>query len=161
MSQDESPWRLRNFYRKLAPVFHRHHSSITRRISMRVRLMTLLLGAVLCGTMPFNSGLKVAAQVQSASDARLDKLPPDLRQQGQAILDQRDDRQRARLAGEMARRNSPEAIEFLLTVLAADASPQVRSGIIDRLGRYSRPEIRQALESRVTSDPDTGVALLA
>jgi len=111
--------------------------------------------------MPFNYSLTVKAQVQSAVDARLDKLPPALRQQGQAVLDQRDDRQRARLAGEMARRNSPEVIEFLLTVLATDASPQVRSAIIDRLGRYSRPEIRQALESRVTSDLDTGVALLA
>ncbi len=128
---------------------------------MRIQFMTLLLGAVLCWTLCFDYGQTRAAQSQSADDVALNKLPPALRQQGQAILNQRDERQRARLAGDLARRNSAEVIEFLLNVLATDTSPQVRYAIIDRLGRYSDPKIRQTLERCVTSDADTGVALLA
>ena len=128
---------------------------------MRVRLMALLLGAVLCGTLSFNYGQTATAQGQSAAETQLNKLPSALREQGQAILKERDERQRARLAGELARRNSAEMIEFLLAVLATDASPQVRSAIVDRMGRHSNPQVRQALERCVLSDADTSVALLA
>jgi predicted phosphodiesterase len=128
---------------------------------MRVRLMALLLGAALCGALPFNYDQTATAQGQSAAQTQLNQLPAALREQGQAILKERDERQRARLAGELARRNLPEVIEFLLAVLATDTSPQVRSAIVDRLGRHSHPQVRQALERCILSDADTGVALLA
>lgn len=128
---------------------------------MRVRLMALLMGAVLCGALPFNYNKTVTAQNQSVTEAQLNKLPAALREQGQAILKERDERQRARLAGELARKNAAQAMDFLLAVLASDTSPQVRHAIVDRLGRHSHPQVRQALEQRVLSDADTGVALLA
>jgi len=127
---------------------------------MRVRLMALFLGAVLCGTLSFNYYQNMTAQAQAAADARLDKLPPALREQGRAILNQTDERERARLAGELARRDAAGAMEFLLAVLASDSSARVRTAIVDRLGRHSHPQVRQALERQVLSDPDTGVALL-
>src|SRR4030095_9264634 len=37
----------------------------------------------------------------------------------------------------------------------------VRTAIIDRLGRLSNPQVRQALQQCVVSDADNGVALLA
>jgi tartrate-resistant acid phosphatase type 5 len=126
---------------------------------MRIRLMALLLGAVLCGV--GFAGYWELATAQSQADARLEKLPPALREQGQAILTQADERQRARLAGELARRNAADAREFLLALLASDASAQVRTAIVDRLGRYSHPQVRQALERCALGDANTDVALLA
>ncbi|MGH9839845.1 MAG: metallophosphoesterase [Blastocatellia bacterium] len=126
---------------------------------MRIRLMALLLGAVLCGTFPFTYGQTTPPQ--GANDARLSKLPPTLREQGQVLLNQNNEKERARLAGDLARKDAAGAMEFLLGVLAADPSAQVRSAIVDRLGRHSHPQVRQALERCVSSDADTGVALLA
>jgi len=128
---------------------------------MRVRLMALLLGAALCGTLSFNYYQTTTTLGQTAADARLDKLPPALREQGQAILKQTDERERARLAGDLARKDAAGAMEFLLAVLAADPAHRVRSAIVDRMGRYSHPQVRQALERQVLSDSDTDVALLA
>ena len=128
---------------------------------MRIRLLALLLGVVLCGASPFTYGQTPPVQGQITNDARLSKLPPALREQGQAILNQSNEKERARLAGDLARKDAAGAMEFLLELLAADPSPQVRSAIVDRLGRLSRPQVRQALERCVLSDADTSVALLA
>jgi predicted phosphodiesterase len=127
---------------------------------MRFRFIAPILGAVLWWTLLFNQIQTATTQSQS-TDTQLTKLPAALREQGQAILKERDERQRARLAGELARRNSSQAVEFLLEILATDASPQVRFAIIDRLGRLSHPQVQQALQQRVLSDPDAEVAMLA
>ena len=130
---------------------------------MRVRLMAPILIAVLCGLVPFAQSQTAPAPLQSQApaDARLTKLPPALQERGQALLAQSDEKERARLAGDLARREPAAAMEFLVAVLATDPSPQVRSMIVDRLGRRPHPQVRQALERAAASDPDTGVALLA
>jgi hypothetical protein len=46
-------------------------------------------------------------------------------------------------------------------MLGADPSPRVRSEIVDRIGSYSDPQVRQALEHHATTDPDPELALLA
>ena len=124
---------------------------------MRIRFLALLLCASLCGLWPGSNGLTATAQGQSAVEV----LPAALREQGQAILNQTNERERARLAGDLARKDPAGAMEFLLKVLATDPSPQVRTAIIDRLGRLSNPQVRQALQQCVVSDADNGVALLA
>jgi len=128
-----------------------------------VRLIALLLTIALCGSALFVSGqtAPLASQSQPAIEAHLNKLPPALREQGRALLNQRDEAQRARLVRDLAREHGASVVEFLLPVLAADPSPRVRVEIVDRLGRYSNPQVRQAMERCVASDPDVDVALLA
>jgi hypothetical protein len=50
---------------------------------------------------------------------------------------------------------------LLLSVLRTDPSATVRYAIVNRLGRYSHPQVRRALETCAASDPDAGVAALA
>lgn len=133
---------------------------------MRARMMALLLAAVLCGLISSVYGQTAATPAQdqtgiNLADARLNKLPPTLREQGLALLKERDDRQRARLARELANRETAAAMTFLLSVLETDPAPLVRSAIIDRLGRYSHPQVRQALERQAGADADVSVAMLA
>jgi len=109
---------------------------------MPVRPLLLALGTVLCVTVAVLHGQTQSQTSQSGAASRLDTLPPALREQGQAILSQRDDRQRAELVAALAR-NSPDAArEFLLAVLASDPSPEVRSAIVNRLGRNSSRAVR-------------------
>src|SRR5262245_22767955 len=104
---------------------------------MRIRLMVLLLGVILCAISLSGYERLATAQEQATANTQLDKLPPALRQQGQAILSQSNEGERARLAADLARKDAAAVMEFLLAVLAADPSPQVRIAIIDRLGRSS------------------------
>ena len=111
------------------------------------------------------SGTQAVNQSQSAAPAasQVDlagKLPPALREQGLALLNQSDERQRARLARDLANKDAA-AMAFLLAVLETDPSSQVRSAIIDRLGRRSHPQVREALMRHAVSDADASVALLA
>jgi hypothetical protein len=52
-------------------------------------------------------------------------------------------------------------MDFLLSVLEADPSPEVRAAVADRLGRRRDPKIQLALRRRVESDPATRVVLVA
>ena len=117
---------------------------------MPVRMMALILTAVLYASI---SGQE--------SDARLSKLPPTLRDQGLALLTQSDNKLRARLADDLARKDPEAAMDFLLSVLEADPSPEVRAAVVDRLGRYPDPKIQLALRRCVLSDPATRVVLVA
>src|SRR5262245_30113960 len=128
---------------------------------MPARLTALALVVVLCLILVVTSIRTATTGGALGAVARLDTLPGAFLAQGQALLDQRDARQRARLAGDLSRANPEEASEFLLAVLAADPSPQVRAAIVQRLGRYASPSVRRALAQRVATDPDPGVALLA
>jgi tartrate-resistant acid phosphatase type 5 len=128
---------------------------------MRVQLMTLALIVSLCGVVPVAYSRTVTPQGQATDDTSLNKLPPTLREQGQKLLKESSEKERARLAGDLARKDAAGAMEFLLALLTADASTQVRTAIVDRLGRYSHPQVRQALERCILSDSDTNVALLA
>jgi tartrate-resistant acid phosphatase type 5 len=132
-----------------------------------VRNRIILLSAVcLFSFAPALSGQLAArpATPQAAAapaDTRLDSLPPALRDKGRALLKASDEKERARLAEDLARTDAAGAREFLLSVLESDSSARVRSAIINRLGRHSHPQIRQALERRAAADADARVALLA
>src|SRR6185369_9005258 len=121
---------------------------------MHVRLMTPLLSAILCGALSFNFCQTAISQTQPTAASSLNKLPPALRPQGQALINQSGERERARLAEELARKDAAGAMEFLLAVLATDSSHKVRSAIVDRLGRYAHPQVREALGRAVSSDPE-------
>jgi tartrate-resistant acid phosphatase type 5 len=123
---------------------------------MRVRSLLLTL-AVLSLSL---SAHGQAAQ-PAADDARLNKLPPALREWGKTLLAEAGDFPRARIAADLAFNHGAEATEFLLDVLSSDPSRHVRRAIIDSLGRRPDPRVRQALERHAASDADAGVAMAA
>jgi tartrate-resistant acid phosphatase type 5 len=127
---------------------------------MRTRALALFL-VVFWSSALFLQGMTATSQQVAPGAPRVEQLPAALREQGQAVLQQPDPQQRARLAAELARRDVAGALEFLLALAATDAAPQVRTAIIDRLGRFQHPQVQQALERHVTSDPDHAVAVLA
>ena len=88
-----------------------------------------------------------------------DVLPPALRDQGQALLQETDETKRLALVGALAA--NPASLDFLLGVLEEDPSAKVQTAIVERLGRVDRPPVRQALRRRAATDPDPGVAILA
>lgn len=55
------------------------------------------------------------------SDERIDKLPPELREAGRALLDERDADKRGDLADELAKEPA-KTMGFLLAVLDPDSS---------------------------------------
>jgi len=107
------------------------------------------------------TGAVTQDRAASPSDARLSKLPPALRERGLALLNESGEKERARLADDLAKENADSVIDFLLSVLKLEPSATVRSAIIDRLGRHSHPQIRQALEQHAASDADAAVSILA
>jgi tartrate-resistant acid phosphatase type 5 len=119
-----------------------------RMPSLAVAVVLALLGA---GASP---------RSDARPDARLATLPPELLARGQAILDEPTPGRRARLAADLAARE-PAARAFVLALLESDPAPVVRSAIIDRLGPGLAPAVRQALERRLTTDPDVEVSLTA
>jgi hypothetical protein len=123
---------------------------------MRVRRLLLTLAVLSLSLNAYGQ----AAQT-GASDARLSKLPLELRERGRALLNEASDFPRARLAAELAFNHGAEATEFLLDVLSSDSSSHVRRAIIDALGRRSDARVRQALEHHASADADVGVAMLA
>ena len=113
--------------------------------------MALFLAASCC-PLPAQSG--------GPPDPNLELLPVTLRDHGQVALQETDESRR--LAAVVALARSPSAtFPFLLRILESDASPRIRSAVIERIGRLHEPQIREALRRRVVSDPDTGVALRA
>jgi hypothetical protein len=88
-------------------------------------------------------------------------LPPELRESGAKILNEKDDARRAKLAGALAEERPSQAKAFLLTLLERDHSKQVRLKIIDGLGSYPDVSVRRALERHASGDPDVDIALLS
>jgi hypothetical protein len=116
------------------------------------------LVAVVVGLALVGAGASI--QSDARPDVRLATLPPELRPRGQAILWQRDPRQRARLAADLAARE-PAARAFVLALLESDPAPRVRLALVDRLAPRGDSAVRQALERRVATDPDVEVSLAA
>jgi hypothetical protein len=133
------------------------------RLNMRICLIVLVLALALSGNVSSvqSQAGQPQAQDQATIEAQINKLPPDLRERGRAVLGQKDEAQRARLLRDLAREHGEKTIEFLLAVLSTDSSSRVRSEIVERLARYSDPRVRQALERHAVEDPDPELALLA
>ncbi|HEY2934168.1 MAG TPA: metallophosphoesterase [Acidobacteriota bacterium] len=100
------------------------------------------------------------AQEVSAPAVDTSRLPAALRGKGADLLKQTDEGVRARMADDLAK-TPAAAAPFLLDLLDRDSSARVRLAIINRLGRYSDPAVRQALERHAGSDADVKVAMLA
>ena len=114
----------------------------------RTAIFLLLLGRALGGQ-------------ADLSDARLAKLPPELREQGLAVLTETDEELRADLVDEFIERHGTASIDFMVTVLESEPSARVRDEIIDQLTPIYSSRVRQALGRRAASDPDISVALRA
>jgi len=130
-----------------------------RRFKVLVTICFLLVGLALLEWSSLAAGPQ-AASVQPRA-AFLDKLPAQLRDRGAELLNQSDEKSRARLADDLARIDPASTMEFLLAVLDTESSSLVRQKIVDRLGRHSHPRIREALERFATTDPDVAVSLAA
>ncbi|MBS1812992.1 MAG: metallophosphoesterase [Acidobacteria bacterium] len=87
------------------------------------------------------------------------KLPVNLREKGQAILSEVDEKKRTALVDELARQEA--ANDFCLALLSSDSAAPVRRAILNRLGNRTAPAIQQALQRHAASDPDVENALLA
>jgi hypothetical protein len=133
------------------------------RLNIRIHLIGLVLALALCGNVSSvqSQAGQPSPQDQATIEIQINKLPRDLRERGRAVLSQKDEAQRARLLRDLAREHGEKTIEFLLAILSTDPSPRVRSEIVDRLGRYSNPQVRQALEQLAVADPDPELAILA
>ena len=101
--------------------------------------------------------LSVLACAQSSELAN--KLPANLREKGQAILNEKDDKKRTPLVDDLAKQEP--ATDFMLALLETDPAPAVRRAIITRLSVRNTPQIQQAITNHAASDPDVDVALLA
>ena len=129
------------------------------------RFKVLLTICLLLAGLPLLERSSLAAGPQATSvrsrQTLIDKLPSQLRDRGAALLEEADEKSRARLADDLARLDPGASMEFLLAVLDTEPSPLVRQRIVDRLGRHSHTRIRERLERVATSDPDVGVSLTA
>jgi hypothetical protein len=136
---------------------------IKRSININRWLAASLLPALICA-LPFaqlSMPASEAASALSAQETLASKLPPALREQGQAILDEKNDQRRAGLASDLARKDPAATMEFLLAVLETDRAAVVRAAIIDRIGSMSHTQVKQALARIASSDADAGVAVRA
>ena len=97
----------------------------------------------------------------AADDARLLKLPAQLRDQGRLVLIEPDEDKRADLVELLAEKDAVGALDFLLAVLESDPSADVRENIVDELEEVEDPRVDPALERRVLLDPDLDIALAA
>jgi len=108
-----------------------------------------------------------ASQAAQQPDVRpnIQTLPPELRERGQALLNEKDAQQRAKLAGEMIAADPRGALDFMLTVFATDPAVAVRRVVIYAFGRRpnfsSQPRFVQTLERCVATEPDADIAVLA
>jgi len=101
------------------------------------------------------------ASVRPAAAADASLLPARLRPRGEAILGQRDDAKRAKLASSLAEEEPERAARFLIAVADADPSAEVRREILDELGTHRGELIRESLKRHAKSDPDLDVSLTA
>ncbi len=102
-----------------------------------------------------------AAQTARSADHLVNKLPASLREQGRALLNEKNDQKRADLAENLAEEQPVAAREFLLAVLESDPAAVVRGAIIDQMGDDPHPLMRQSLARLAAADADVQVALMA
>ena len=108
--------------------------------------------------------VSVGAQQQapaSTESAILSQLPPELRAEGQAMLDERVVRVRARKADVLGAKGAAKTRAFLLAVLREEKEGVVRRAILDRIARTPDESVLRALAHHASSDPDAEVAIFA
>lgn len=125
---------------------------IDKVIVMRLRLAPLL-AAILLLYPATNPGRQVftarpPADLAAAPGELLGELPPSLRAAGSALLNEADERDRARLVGALAEGHAADSTDFLIALLERESSVVVRTEIVKRLDAR-RPKVVQALERRL------------
>jgi len=120
-----------------------------------------LLSLNLAGLAQTGAPAVQSAQSNPQVQAELAKLSPALAEQAKTMLAETDERKRGQLAIGLFRTDANATMEFLLAVLTAEQSAGVRLAIVDSLGRYSNPRVREALAKAAASDVDVRVSLLA
>lgn len=120
-----------------------------------VLLSVLLLSFIACGQT--STG---AAAGQRNYSSYLEKLPPELRDKAQTLLNESEEIRRIRLATELARQPLATT-EFLLALLNGESSAKVRYAIIDNLGRNNTAKIKEMLERSAVSDTDANCSRIA
>jgi tartrate-resistant acid phosphatase type 5 len=106
------------------------------------------------------------------SDATLNRVPPDYREQARNLLTVTDEQQAS--SGRMSADNlasfivtalcrKPEAAAFLLSQLEKEPSGKLRIAILQGLRTYwaSHPEAQKIVENHIVSDPDAKVSVQA
>ncbi len=102
-----------------------------------------------------------ASAPAGGQDGLAGKLPPALRARGQALLNEKNDQERADLAENLGEEEPVAALEFLVALLESDPAAAVRDAIIDQLGDAPAARMQQALAQLAAADPDVKVALAA
>src|SRR5687768_11234501 len=128
-----------------------------------MRRLCLLTTILACGLRPIAVGQVAAPAHQQAApeDSRLATLPAALRAQGRAILSEPDEGKREDLVEALADADVIGALDFLLTLLEADPSADVREQIVDEFEGVVDPRVGPALERRVLHDSDPDIAMAA
>ena len=62
---------------------------------------------------------------------------------------------------QQVRKTDSATVAEMIRLADTDPDPRIRRVIVDRLGRYNRPEIRAMLERRALTDPDAEIAMFA
>ena len=127
------------------------------RYAALVPVLALLVGSPDSGRVSAGSAQTIIA----ADDPRLAKLPEALREQGRRVLAEGDDEKRADLAEALAETDPLGALDFLLALLEADPSAEVREQIVDELEDVDDDRVGAALARRVLADPDVDIAIAA
>ena len=95
------------------------------------------------------SALPSGADGVAASSVLLSELPLALREAGAVVLDETDEGDRAKLAGELAEEWPADSMDFLIALLDRESSAAVRAEIVNRLGAYRHPKVQEALHKRL------------
>jgi tartrate-resistant acid phosphatase type 5 len=100
------------------------------------------------------------AKPQPAAE-RLQKLPAPLRERARIALAEPDEAKRGKLIEGVIRANPSATLDFALALLEEEASPVVRTEILDELKKDVDPRVGPALERRLLRDPDPKIAVAA
>ena len=100
------------------------------------------------------------ARPQSAA-ARMQKLPAAVREQARLAMAEPDEAKRGKLVEALIKTNPAATLDFALALLEEEASPVVRTEILDELKKDMDPRVAPALERRLLRDPDPKIAVAA
>jgi tartrate-resistant acid phosphatase type 5 len=101
----------------------------------------------------------VPIQVQPAG--LISALPAEIQEEARALLANPSEKERASVAGELARRNADPPIDFLISLLQHEESALVRRAVIHHLGRVFDPRVVAALKETVLEETEADLVVLA
>lgn len=106
-------------------------------------------------------GIQPATASPQSAAARLEQLPPALRDQARLAIAEPDEAARGKLMEGLIRANPAATLDFALALLEEEGSPIVRREIFDEVRKDMDPRVGPVLERRVLVDPDPKIAIAA